>query len=343
MKRGFTAAGLVIGLFLLVALLVAVRRPASSDGGVARVGSRTISLADVDEAWRESDISSYTAAIQALDDGRRNVLEGLIAQELIQQAAAAKEMTVEDFTSAEMRSRMKQIAESDIEAFYNANPDQMGGKSLDAMRTSIRSYLEQQQPIEARRSLVAELRRTGPPIEIRMPPLRHEVEVASDDPVRGSPTAPVTIVEFSDYQCPFCRIVAPTLRKLVEDYGDRVKLVYKDLPIVTIHAQAAKAAEAAHCAGDQGRYWEYHDALFANQGTLDVPALKKYAAALQLDDAQFTECIDSGRHAAVVSNSLERARAMGLDSTPTIFINGRMIAGAYPYERFASLIDEELR
>jgi protein-disulfide isomerase len=122
-----------------------------------------------------------------------------------------------------------------------------------------------------------------------------------------------------------------------------VKLVWKDFPLASIHPQAAKASEAAHCAGDQGKYWEYHDTLFANQRALQIDQLKKYAADLGLDAAAFGRCLDSGTHAGRVQAGLQEATQLGLSSTPSIFINGRLVMGAQPFEVFQSIIDDELQ
>jgi protein-disulfide isomerase len=120
-----------------------------------------------------------------------------------------------------------------------------------------------------------------------------------------------------------------------------VKIVFKDFPLPT-HAEAFKASEAAHCAGDQGKYWEMHDAMFANQRALQVPALKQAARTLGLDGAAFDQCLDSGKHAAHVRADYELGEKMGVNSTPTIYINGRPLIGAQPFEAFKQVIDEEL-
>jgi protein-disulfide isomerase len=122
-----------------------------------------------------------------------------------------------------------------------------------------------------------------------------------------------------------------------------VKLVWKDFPLTSIHPEAAKASEAAHCAGDQGKYWEYHDVLFANQRALQIDQLKKYAADLGLDARAFASCLDSGKHTARVQQGLQEATGLGLTSTPSVFINGRLLAGAHPFETFKAMIDEELQ
>ena len=121
-----------------------------------------------------------------------------------------------------------------------------------------------------------------------------------------------------------------------------MKFVWKDFPLTSIHPEAVKASEAAHCAGDQGKYWEYHDVLFANQRALQLAQLKKYAADLRLDTARFDRCLDSGEHAAKVQSGLREATQLGLSSTPSIFINGRLVMGAQPFEAFQSVIDDEL-
>jgi protein-disulfide isomerase len=176
---------------------------------------------------------------------------------------------------------------------------------------------------------------------VMLDPPRYTVPIGTDDPVRGNPSAPITIVEFSDYQCPFCARVNPTLAKIRETYGDRVKIVFKDYPLPN-HPQAPKAAEAARCAGDQNKYWEMHDAMFANQRALEVPSLKQAARAIGLNGTTFDECLDSGKWAAAVRAGNELGEQMGVNSTPTLYVNGRALIGAMPFENFKQIIDEEL-
>lgn len=126
-----------------------------------------------------------------------------------------------------------------------------------------------------------------------------------------------------------------------QTYGDKVRIVFKDFPLPN-HPEAFKAAEAAHCAGEQGKYWELHDAMFANQRALQVPALKQTAKTLGLDSAKFDQCLDSGKHADNVRTDYELGEKMGVNSTPTIYVNGRPLVGAQPFEAFKQVIDEEL-
>lgn len=126
-------------------------------------------------------------------------------------------------------------------------------------------------------------------------------------------------------------------------YGDKVRFVWKDFPLTSIHPEASKASEAAHCAGDQGKYWEFHDVLFANQRALQVDRLKGYAKDLGLEAEAFASCLDSGKYASRVGTGLQEATALGLASTPSIFINGRLVMGAQPFEVFQSVVDDELQ
>jgi protein-disulfide isomerase len=152
----------------------------------------------------------------------------------------------------------------------------------------------------------------------------------------------VTIVEFSDFQCPFCLRVMPTLKRIQSTYGDKVRLVWKDYPLTNIHPEAFKAAEAANCAREQGKFWEYHDRLFGNQQALFVDSLKQYAAETGLDTARFNQCLDSAKYGSRVQEHVQLGSQLGVSSTPSVFINGRAVTGAQPYETFAAVIDEEL-
>ena len=166
-------------------------------------------------------------------------------------------------------------------------------------------------------------------------PPRTEVS-ADDDPANGPANAPVTIIEFSDFQCPYCSRVVPTIARLKDRYGDSIRIVFRDFPIAQLHPNAAKAAEAGACANEQGKFWQMHDLMFANQGQLDVPGLKQHAATLGLDSAAFEKCLDSGKYTAEVQKDSADGEKAGVQSTPSFFVNGRPLIGAQPYEQFAS-------
>ncbi|MGH9253394.1 MAG: thioredoxin domain-containing protein [Vicinamibacterales bacterium] len=314
---------------------------AGSDAA-ARVGTRTITVKEVEDRWRQDEPAQHSQALQQLYEGRKNALDAIIADMLIAEAAKAKGQTADQFTESEVTRRIKPVTEGQIVSFFQQNQAQMQGRDLVAMSPVIRRYLEEQERSAAYRALVAELRKAGPRVDMRIDAPRHTVDVAPDDPVLGSANAPVTLIEFSDFQCPFCQRVMPTLKQLRETYGDRVRIVWKDFPLTSIHPQAFKAAEAGQCAREQGKFWEYHDRLFANQQTLEPDFLKKHAVDTGLDAAKFNTCLDTAKYAERVQAQMGVGNQLGVSSTPSVFINGRMVNGAQPYETFTAIIDDEL-
>jgi len=159
---------------------------------------------------------------------------------------------------------------------------------------------------------------------------------------RGGANAEVLIVEYSDFQCPFCERVTPTVQQILSTYGDQVKLVYKHFPLESLHPNAVKAAEASECAADQGKFWEMHDAMFADQNKLSTTDLKATAAGLGMDSTAFNACLDGGSKLAIVSADATEGSNYGVSGTPTFFINGQMVVGAQPFSSFKSVIDAEL-
>jgi len=163
------------------------------------------------------------------------------------------------------------------------------------------------------------------------------------DPVYGPDSAPITIIEFSDYECAYCiKWFKQVWPQLLQEYGDKIRLVYRDFPLSSFHTNASPAAQAANCAGEQDAYWPYHDLLFSQQLALGTDTYLAYAKQLNLDETQYKECLDSGRAAAEVEADYEYAANLGVTGTPTFFINGMAIVGAQPYDNFKQLIDLEL-
>jgi len=190
-----------------------------------------------------------------------------------------------------------------------------------------------------------QIRKVAPrrPIERRayLPePVRVSVEAIG--PSLGPEAAPVTIVEFSDFQCPFCARVVATLKQVREKYGDKVRLVFRQFPL-SFHPHAAKAAEASLCAHEQGKFWDMHEAMFANQQALYPEQLKAKAAELGLNAESFNQALDSGKYAGAVEADLAAGQSAGVSGTPAIFINGRFVNGAVPLEQITAIIDDELR
>lgn len=167
------------------------------------------------------------------------------------------------------------------------------------------------------------------------------VQIVDSGHVKGGENAKVTIVEFSDFQCPACGAMYPVLKRIESEYGDKIKFVYRHFPLTSIHPFAEKAAEASECAALQGKFWEYHDKLFENQKNLEVSELKQYAVGLSLDFGQFNKCLDSGDMVSKVAKDGADAKSLGSTGTPTFFINGYRYSGM-AYEQLKQVIDREL-
>jgi protein-disulfide isomerase len=176
------------------------------------------------------------------------------------------------------------------------------------------------------------------------PTRRVEIPIDEYDVVRGPADAKVTVVEFTDYQCPYCqRYYVQTYQRIIEEYGDQIRYVLKDLPLTSMHPEAAPAAVAAHCANEQDSFWEYHELLFLQPQGLGEQAYQTYAENLGLDIAIFNDCLDSGDYDQAVLADIDILTSAGVPlSTPTFFINGQYIAGAQPFEAFAQVIEAEL-
>ena len=168
-----------------------------------------------------------------------------------------------------------------------------------------------------------------------------EKALITEGMTKGSKNSPVTLIEYSDYECPYCARAEATIKDVLDEYGSKIYFVYKDFPL-PFHNNAQKAAEASRCALEQNKYWEYHDALFKNQQSLDTNSLKTYAKSLGLDEAKFSECLDSNKYTEKVKQDIEEGQSKGVTGTPTFFVNGKMLVGAQPFDAFKEIIDKEL-
>ncbi len=174
-------------------------------------------------------------------------------------------------------------------------------------------------------------------------PVVADIQVADDDHIRGNADAPVTLVEYSDFECPYCFSVQPTLEQILEEYGDQVRLVYRHFPL-SFHPQAQKAGEAAECAGEQGEFWAMHDKLYElnEQDGLTIDNYKAAAKELGLNSSQFNSCLDEGKYAQAVKDDFNQGSQNGVSGTPATFINGTLISGAQPLSAFTAAIDAAL-
>jgi protein-disulfide isomerase len=305
---------------------------------LAEVNGETITAEELDRA-----LGAKLAKLEEqIYDLKRRELDSLIEQRLFAQEAAKRKLSVAALLDAEVTAKVGLVTEKEIEDFYQANKSRMRGDDTD-IRQKIRAFLQQQKLNARREAFVESLRSEGRVVVRLQPTAAIRVQVSTEGaPVRGAADAPVTIVEFSDFECPFCKQTNPTLKQLLERYPGKVRLAYRDFPLDSIHPQARRAAEAARCAQDQGKFWEYHDVLFTQSPQLALEDLRRYAGQVGLDVTKFDGCLAAGVHKAAVQRDLDEGNRLGVTGTPAFFINGRTLTGAQPLEAFTRLIEQEL-
>jgi predicted DsbA family dithiol-disulfide isomerase len=308
--------------------------PAPAGSVAATVAGTPIALAEVDELVRPQLMDLRAREHQL----RSQALDALVARTLIEKEAAARGLTPEALDQAEVAAKAY-VTDAELQSVYQANKARLGNKSEQEALDQIRPALVQQRQTERRNAFARELR-SKYDVKLLLEPYRVPVELAGA-PVRGNPKAPVTILEFSDFQCPFCVRARPTVKRVREVYGDSVRFAFRHFPL-DFHPLAQKAGEAAACAGEQDRFWQMHDRLWEQTPKLEVPELKAHAQALGLDTAAFASCLDSGRHAGLVERDMQAGQAYGVSGTPAFFVNGRPLIGAQPFEAFQQVIDDEL-
>lgn len=268
----------------------------------------------------------------------REKTEELVGQRLIEIESNFRRMKPEQLFQM-IESEAPEPTDEEVEKVWESNKDRIK-EPREQVEPQIRQYLKRQKSqklfTEFLESLVEKFG-----VSYHLEPLRFEV-AADGFPAKGPADAPVTIVEFSDFECPYCARVGPTMNQVMERYGDRVRLVFRHYPLVSIHKLAQDAAEASLCAADQDKFWEMHDALFANQQGLAPEKLKETAQTLGLEMEAFSECLDSNRKAPLVLADVRDALKAGVSGTPAFFINGRPLTGAVAFEKLAEVIDEEL-
>lgn len=307
-----------------------------SEGSVAAVvGGESITMDELNKAARDRLARIDTEIYRT----KKKVLDTLVEERLIASAAKKKGMGVDEFMREEVDAKVPEPTEEEVKALYDARKGAIA-KSYDEVRGQILDYLRQNRGAQARAELLARLRE-GTDVEIKLSPPRVEIDVG-DVPAVGEKGAKVTVVEFSDYQCPFCKRVRPTVWRIIDEYKGDVRYVFMDFPL-SFHRDAKKAHEAARCAGEQGKYYEYNRKVFENQQKIEVDDLRKYAKQLNLNMEKFNQCLDSDKYVGTVEKMIEKGTRAGVSGTPAFFINGIMLSGAMPYESFKEIIDMEMK
>jgi protein-disulfide isomerase len=316
------------------------KRMAPSDV-VATVGSTSITLSEVDDKALQQPAGNFGSMklSQALYEARRAAVDDLVANALLDQEAKARGLDRSALVEQEITSKVTAVNDADISTWYQQNQARVQGAPLEQVRQPIRAYLTQERMEVARQQYLDALKGKTP-VRVLLEPPRQTV-AAANGAAKGPATAPIEVIEFSDFQCPYCQRANPTVTQVLKTYGDRIRFVYRHFPLGN-HPNAKPAAEASQCAAEQGKFWEYHDALFANPSKLADADLKQRAAELGLDAGKFNACVDMHKYKTHVEADMKAGEEAGVNGTPAFFINGRMISGAQPFDAFKRVIDEEL-
>jgi protein-disulfide isomerase len=319
---------------LLASLLFAVPATAADDV-VATVDGTEITRAAVEKLVRPQLNELENNRYQLL----RGALENLIAVELLDKEAEARGISRGELEQAEVTSKLKPPTDEEVSQLFETNKAQLGDATLDDVRERIVEFLGQEQATTLRTDFVIALRdKYKTKLMLEVP--RIEVSAAGRESRGGGATAPVQIIAFSDYECPYCRVAEVTLEQVLEKYGDKLNYVLRDYPL-PFHAAARGAARAARCAGEQEKFWAYSDALWKSEG-LVPEQLDELATNLGLDKEDFDACLASDKYNSTIDEDLAAGAELGVNGTPAFFVNGRMLSGAQPLEAFVQLIDEEL-
>ena len=298
---------------------------------VAEVGGVKVTLGELEQEESAKLLAAHYQYYQA----QSKALEDLVDKKLLEQKAKSENLTVDQLIDRDIKSKVSDPTEDQMKVYYEGLETE---QPYEAVRDKILEKIRQLRTDKVRAAYVKQLR-AEMPVTIALAPPKAKVELGEAQ-LLGPKSAKVVLVEFADYECPYCQKVAPDVKKLKDEFGDKIAFTYKDFPLPN-HSRAEKAAEAARCASKQNKFWEFHDELFHSK-ELDVDQLKAQARALQLDSAQFDKCLDSGEQAAAVTKDRKEGLKLGISGTPSFFVNGHYLSGALDYAGLREVIEQQL-
>jgi len=337
---------LLIIFFCLFFSITAAARQADSDRA-AIVNGEAISMKEIEEAaaaelqgieFRRTQFEQQLKRDKqtAIEDA----LEKVIKERVLAAEAKKRNITVDELVAIQIDGAVAAPTDEAIVQFYNANKAQMQG-NLGENAANIREYLRSLSRQNISDDFLARLY-SDYHVKSFMEPQRTPISTDAH-PSKGPDGAPVTLVEFADFECPFCGALFPTLQKIEADYKDKLRVVYVQFPLAGIHSHAEKAAEASLCAQEQGKFWEMHDAMFRDQENLGIGDLKEKASHLELNLELFNACLETNKYLPQIQSDLAEGIQAGVSGTPAMFINGRFLQGSAPYGDIQKLIEDELR
>lgn len=347
-RLGFISSIITTILFLVVvactneeakAKLNIIHKDPPKAGIVAKIGGEEIT----EEMLIGDDKLDFMEIKKREYDLKMDRIQRLLVEKLIGAEAKKAKMPVEEYVNKNVLKGEIKITDREYKKFVEEKkiPESQINPQI---KERINSYLKQQKRQDMVDAYLAKLTKSNPvEVYFSKPKMSVNVEVGKS-PATGSEKAKVTIVEFSDFQCPFCSRGADVVHQLKKKYGDKVRIAFRHFPL-PMHREAKPAAEASMCVYEQSadKFWKYHDVLFKNQDKLDPANLEKFAKEVGADVAKFGECVKANKYAAHVQGDMEYGEKIGVRSTPTFFVNGQLVAGAVPIEQFSEIIDEEMK
>jgi protein-disulfide isomerase len=319
------------GFILAVGLGLYAQETVDSEQVIAEVGGQKLTIADL----QQQQGGKLLQARYQYYMNQRKALDQLIDDKLIELEAKHRQISPDQLLNTVVYKDLKDPTEDQLQVYYEGMEST---ESYESVRDRVLEHIRELRREKARAAYVKQLR-SNASVQVLLAPPFADVNLR-DAFVHGSKNSAVTLVEFADYECPYCQKITPELQKLEKEYGNRLAFVYKDFPL-PMHHSSQKAAEAARCAGEQGKFWEYHDVLFYSK-QLQVADLKAHARVLKLDGDRFDKCLDDGAEAAPVKKSLEEAQKLGLTGTPSFFVNGHFFSGAADYNVLKEMVDLQL-
>ena len=305
----------------------------NDDPVLVEIGGTKITLSQ----FEQKEPNALFQAKNTFYDSEKKAVDKFVDTYVLEKQAEKEKMTVDELLQKHVDALLPPDPSEDaLRVFYEGIPKVQA--PFEDLRPRIVETIRQTRKDKAKAAYIKSLR-DEMNVAIVMGAPRAPVSL-KDTPIRGAANAPVMIIEFADYECPYCQQITATLDKVAADYNGKVALAYKDTPL-PMHSHAQKAAEAAHCAGVQGKYWEYHDVLFQNK-QLETTALKETARKLNLNGDAFDKCLESGETSSIVKTQIAEAASYNVQGTPSFLINGRFFEGVLSYDQLRTAIEEEL-
>ena len=360
----------LLSLFAIVLLPSAACSTAATQGGssfagAGRTGCEAASLALADDAVVGSlngtpvmvkDLGPELKAVEkkalreycdTLASARRQALDNHITEKLVEAEAKKTGKTGDEWVREQVMAKVGEPSDAEVQAFYDERKKgapEGAIPPIEAVKPQIVAILQRDKSEKAIAELVDGLQKTAA-VERKLPDIRSaavEIKTEAHTPVKGKAGGKVRVVEFADFQCPYCSRAADSMRELAAKYGDRVEFSYRHFPLRSIHPQAQRASEFAVCAGEQGKFWELHDALYADQEKLDENSLREASGRVGVDGKKLDDCLGSGRASSAVEADFKAGESIGIEGTPSFYINGRPFLGTPNVQGLSAAIEEQL-